>query len=149
MNDARAEAKEVIRRWRTGLATIEDLEHHIAAALAACREPKAPTPQAGYNDTVTVFEGTLDVHQVNLMRPIQCSKHCEPFPQRVLTGLCKNATGATSLAYLEHCLQALNGKQVKLTIEWVENQDRPTASQGALDEERRDGCELNHSHHSD
>lgn len=75
-----------------------------------------------------VMDGVLELHDHMPILPIMCNKACQPVERPMLTSWAKRKTGATSLSHLEHTLRALNGKHVKITIEWEEEkEDAPCA----------------------
>jgi hypothetical protein len=73
-----------------------------------------------YEHKLVVMEGLLEVERVPYVNPIDCTcgcdinKHLTPH----LVGLTTRKTGATSLYSLESTLEKLNGKTVKITVEW-------------------------------
>jgi hypothetical protein len=73
-----------------------------------------------YKHKRTVLEGTLDLMKVPLMNPIGCDKNCEQPYTPFLCGIAATETGASNIANVERQLVLLNGKRVRVTVEWDE-----------------------------
>lgn len=72
-----------------------------------------------YNKKYVPLEGVLDVARVPMAQPILCKHNCETNSES-LCGLAHRKNGCTSLYSLESALEHLNGKQVRVTLEWIE-----------------------------
>ncbi len=77
-----------------------------------------PPATDGYTNSCIAMEGKLELEHVDYKTFIECPGRCNRLrPQ--LTGWAKHETGATALAYLESIFEHLNGRQVRITVEWI------------------------------
>ena len=67
------------------------------------------------------MEGQLNIQRLNCLLPIGCDKNCQ-VSQTVLTGGAGTKESWFSLTHLEKVLEGLNGKEIKITIEWNEKE---------------------------
>lgn len=71
-----------------------------------------------YKNSHVALEGVLELERIGVIPPIQCDRNCAT-NESFLCGWAKRENGATSLHALESLLEHLNGKQVKVTVEWT------------------------------
>lgn len=70
-----------------------------------------------YTKSSVVLEGKLKVQMQKFFPPISCKHDCEM--GSFLSGVVEREHGITTLYHLDKILEKLNGKEIKLTIEWV------------------------------
>ncbi|MCL5236339.1 MAG: hypothetical protein M1353_00630 [Nitrospirae bacterium] len=73
-----------------------------------------------YPNVYVAMEGVLELEEVDYKPMISCPDgRCQNL-KPCLIGWAKRENGATSLHYLLDTLKFLNGKKVKISIEWEE-----------------------------
>ena len=69
-----------------------------------------------------ILEGKVDVSRVPYHAPVWCKHNCSMehlVPK--LCGVVKSETGMTSIGYFEELIELLNGREIRVTIETLDN----------------------------
>lgn len=86
----------------------------FASPASACSIPELGKP-------VVILEGRLDLERVPYHPPIGCTKSCDMNLKPFLCGWAWRKDGATNIISLEHFLEHMNGRYVRVTIEFEES----------------------------
>jgi len=96
------------------LRTISEAEQRRKQAAldhpAQCLTPMLPRK-------LIVLEGRLELERIPFYPPAECQHNCDLHLTPWLCGLARANNSATNIAVIEMCLESLNGKYVRITIE--------------------------------
>ncbi len=79
-----------------------------------------------------VMEGQLNASMQQAIKPVMCDKNCDP-AQSFLVAHVARKDGATSFYALERLLEHLNGREVRVTVDW---NDLPAPPEPSEDERK-------------
>lgn len=100
---------------------MDSFQAHISA-ITPTRKVKgsaeAVAPSTTYDHKQVALEGTLDLQRTPAIRPFECKSDCRSPYKDFLTGIAYTETGASNVANVESLLELLNGKRVRVTVEW-------------------------------
>jgi len=85
--------------------------------LTSSSEPMGAEGVCNKSKKIIMAEGIIDVEETNLICLEISSCQC-----RQLTGLFKTETGASNVAHIEHIIKKLNGRNARITLEFLDEE---------------------------
>lgn len=71
-----------------------------------------------YEHKSVVLEGTLELAKQKPLLPVECTRNCRSPYSDFLVGIATTETGASNIANVGRLLEILNGRDVRVTVEW-------------------------------